>query len=102
MGIPCPELRASSMKGSWRVTITSTLTAMFSGLLQLSSKGKDVGSCFSRGDKGAVSCPKVQVLGCGAGWTGLVAAVGAQPESPAGLREQCGSQDSWVVMLGLS
>ena len=53
------------MEGCWRVTITSDLTSLFPVLRQLSSKGEGVRSPFPRGVPGAVSCPKLQVLGWG-------------------------------------
>ena len=86
------------------MTIASDMTSMFPVLLHLSPKGKGVRSPFPQGGPGAVRCPKLQVLGWGWWWcwTELVAAARALPEGPAGLRGQWGSQDSWVLMLGLS
>lgn len=56
----------------------------FPTLLQLSTKGKGFGSPFPRGLSGAVQCQKLQLLGCGGGWTGLGVTARALPEGPTG------------------
>lgn len=56
---------ASEMEGCKRVTITSGLNSLFPVLPQLSSKGEGVRRPFPRAGPGAVSCPKLQVLGFG-------------------------------------
>lgn len=77
------------------------LSSLFPTLLQLSTKGKGFGSSFPRSRTGAVHCQKLQLLGCGGGWTALGAAARALPEGPTGLGGRCGNQDSRVVVLGL-
>ena len=83
------------------MTISSELSCSFPTLLQLSTKGEGFGRSFPRGRTGAVSCQKLQLLGCGGGWRGLGAATRALPEGPTCLRGQCGCQAWWVLVLGL-
>ena len=89
------------MEGCCIMTISSELSCSFPTLLQLSTKGEGFGRSFPRGRTGAVSCQKLQLLGCGGGWRGLGAATRALPEGPTGLGGQCGCQDWWVLVLGL-
>lgn len=84
------------------MTVSLELSSLFPTLLHLSTKGKGFRSSFLRGRTGAVRCQKLQLLGCGGGWTGLGAATRALSEGLTGLGGQCGKQDSWVVVLGLS
>ena len=89
------------MDGCCTMTISSELRCSFPTLLQLSTKGEGFGRSFPRGRSGAVSCQKLQLLGCGGGWRGLGAATRALPEGPTGLGGRCGNQDSRVMVLGL-
>ena len=89
------------MDGCCTMTIISELSCSFPTLLQLSTKGEGFGASFPRRRTRAVSCQKLQFLGCGGGWTGLGAATRALPEGPTGLGGQCGCQDWRVVVLGL-
>ena len=84
------------MEGCCTVAIGLELSSLFPTLLHLSTEGKAFGSSFARGRTRAVYCQKLQLLGCGGGWTGLGAAARALPESPTGLRGQCGNQDAWL------
>ena len=56
------------------MAISSEMSCSFPTLLQLSTKGEGFGRSFPRGRTGAVSCQKLQLLGCGGGWRGLGAA----------------------------
>lgn len=91
------------MEGCCTVAISSDLSFLFPTLLQLSTEGEGLGSSFPRGHTGAVRSRELQLLGCGwgGGGTGLGAAARALPEGLTGLGEQCGRQDSWVLVLGL-
>lgn len=68
------------------MAVSLELSSLFPTLLQLSTKGMGFGSSFPRGRTRAVSCQKLQLLGCGGGWTGLGAAARALLEDPTGLR----------------
>lgn len=89
------------MEGCCSVAVRLELSSLFPTLLQLSTKGKGFGSSFPRSRTGAVHCQKLQLLGCGGGWTVLGAAARALPEGPTGLGGRCGNQDSRVMVLGL-
>ena len=79
------------------MAVSLKLSCLFPTLLQLCSKGEGLGSSFLRGRIRAVSCQKLELLGCGGGWRGLGAATRALPEDPTGLGTQCGCQEcrSW-------
>lgn len=81
------------------MTLSSEVSCSFPKLLQLSPKGEGFRRSFVRGCPRAVSCPKLQLLGCEGGWRGLGAATRALPEGPTGVGGQWGCQDQWVLVL---
>lgn len=73
------------MEGCFKVVMSLKQSSWFPTLLCLSTKGKGLGSSFPRGRTGAVRCQKLQLVGWEGGWTGLGAAMTAQPKGPMGL-----------------